>query len=411
MAEPPLVTVAAHRQRGLAGLRPLPSIEVPLLQALGAVLAEDVLSPAELPGFDNSAMDGYAVFAADIAAASAEQPIVLPVVADLPAGARQRLTLAPGQAMRIMTGAPVPHGAEAIIPVEFTDGGQTAVAIFAGIEVGRHIRIAGTDVRPGDRVLDAGTVVSAGQIALLAAIGRGSVLIIRQPKVVVISTGDELVPPGTAVGFGQVVDSNGVMLAAAASSAGAAVRQVAGVPDDADHFRQVLAAEADRADLLITSGGVSAGAYDTVKEVLAAQGTVWFGKVAMQPGMPQGFGHVGPQRTPIFTLPGNPASAYVSFEVFVRPAIRCLAGHRQTEPVLESVTSLDAWASPAAKEQWARVDVQHGPDGPTLRLAGGQGSSVLGGLGHANALALVPVGVSQVEAGDHIRCLPLADWS
>jgi molybdopterin molybdotransferase len=370
-----MISLDEHLHRCLAAIRPLPAVRLPLLAAQDCVLAEDVVSPLDLPGFDNSAMDGYAVTVADVAAATEATPVLLPVVADIPAGSTSRLTLRPGQSMRIMTGAPVP---------------------------------AGTDVRGGDVVLLAGAILGPGQLALLAAVGRGEALVHPRPRVAVLSTGSELVPPGAVPGYGQVVDSNGIMLAAAAIEAGAVPEQVGVLPDDPEVFLKALVDQLSRADLVITSGGVSAGAYDTVKEVLSRLGTVWFGKVAMQPGMPQGFGTVGQDQTPIFTLPGNPVSAFVSFEMFVRPALRTLAGHRQLFRRSQTAVALDSWTSPSGKVQLARAELGTASDGRrVVRLAGGQGSSMLGGLARAGVLVVVPEGVRRVDSGDEVRCLVL----
>jgi molybdopterin molybdotransferase len=389
-------------------VRPLDPIELALLEAQDCVLAEDVVSPLDLPGFDNSAMDGYAVVTADVAAASEDAPVGLPVVADVPAGSTERLRLSAGQAARIMTGAPLPEGAEAVVPVEATDGGLDRVELRAPAGEGQHVRRAGTDVRRGDTVLPAGTLLGPAQLALLAAVGRDRVVVQAPPRVVILSTGSELVEPGTVPGYGQVVDSNGVMLAAAAVDAGARPRLVGVVRDQPEAFLQALESELADADLVVTTGGVSAGAYDTVKEVLSKLGTVWFGKVAMQPGMPQGFGAVGPDATPIFTLPGNPVSAFVSFEMFVRPVIRKLAGHQGLFRRSETAVALDAWSAPAGKLQLARGELGRTEDGRrVVRLTGQQGSHVLGGLARAGALVVVPEQVTRVEVGDEVRCLVL----
>jgi molybdopterin molybdotransferase len=403
-----VISVEEHLARCVRAVRPLDPIELELLQAQDCVLAEDVVSPLDLPGFDNSAMDGYAVLAGDVAAASAEAPVRLPVVADVPAGSTERVRLAAGQAARIMTGAPLPTGAEGVVPVELSDGGVDRVTLSAPARPGEHVRRAGTDVRRGDTVLNAGTVLGPAQLALLAAVGRDRVVVHAPPRVVVLSTGSELVDPGTVPGFGQVVDSNGVMLAAAVVDAGARPHRVGVVRDEPKAFLAALEEQLSRADLVITTGGVSAGAYDTVKEVLSTLGTVWFGKVAMQPGMPQGFGTVGPDATPIFTLPGNPVSAFVSFEMFVRPVIRRLAGHQALFRRSQTAVALDSWTAPEGKLQLARGELGRAEDGRrVVRLTGQQGSHVLGGLARAGALVVVPEQVTRVEAGDEVRCLVL----
>jgi molybdopterin molybdotransferase len=403
-----MISVEDHLARALAAVRPLDPIELALLEAQDCVLAEDVVSPIDLPGFDNSAMDGYAVTVADLATASTATPITLPVVGDVPAGVTEQLSLAAGQAIRIMTGAPLPLGTEAVVPVESTDGGVHQVRVTSSVTAGQHLRRSGSDLHRGDTVLTAGTTLGPTQLAVLAAVGRGRVRVHARPRVVVLSTGSELVDPGTTPGFGQVVDSNSIMLTAAALDAGGRPYRVGVVRDDPSTFLQVLTDQLVRADLVVTSGGVSAGAYDTVKEVLSTLGTVWFGKVAMQPGMPQGFGTVGPDATPIFTLPGNPVSAYVSFEMFVRPVIRTMAGHRGLFRRSETAIALESWSSPSGKLQLARGELGTDESGRrVVRLSGAQGSHVLGGLARAQALVVVPEGVSRVEAGDEVRCLVL----
>jgi molybdopterin molybdotransferase len=402
-----VIPVEEHVRRILDAVAPLPPVELAVDEAQDCVLAEDVGSPLDLPGFDNSAMDGYAVKVADVAGADRRSPVTLPVVGDIPAGDTERHELARGQALRIMTGAPMPEGAEAVVQVENTDHGVVDVAIYAPVAPGQHVRRSGGDVRQGQLVLEADTVIGPAQVALLFAVGRRRVRVHPRPRVAVISTGTELVH-GRLPGFGEVIDSNGPMLAACARDAGAAVSRVEAVPDDPQAVLAALTERLAHADALITTGGVSAGAYDTVKEVLSRLGTVRFDKVAMQPGMPQGFGTLGEGSTPIFTLPGNPVSSFVSFEVFVRPALRKLAGHHGLFRRTEHAVAVEEWTAPAGKTQFARAVV--GLDGEgrrTVRTIGPQGSHVLGGLAHANCLAVVPEDVTQVRVGDLVRCLLL----
>src|SRR5882757_3522024 len=311
-------TVEEH-QRVVAGLiTRRPPVALPLDDTLGLVLADDVVAPLSLPGFDNSAMDGYAVVAEDIADASDAHPVKLPVAEDIPAGRTDPLTLVAGTAHRIMTGAPLPTGATAVIPVEATDGATDVVTIRASAQPGQHLRRAGEDVTEGTTVLLAGQVLTPAALGLAAALGLGELTVVPRQRVLVMSTGSELVAPGTPLLPGQIYESNAVMLAAAVRDAGGEVTTVAMTSDDVDTFRATLLEHAAAADLIITTGGVSAGAYEVVKESLGEE--VEFVKVAMQPGMPQGAGRVA--GTPIITLPGNPVSALVSFEVFLRPALR-----------------------------------------------------------------------------------------
>ena len=410
-----MISVEQHLARILDTVRRLPPIELGLMDALGCVLAEDVRSAADLPGFTNSAMDGYAVHAADVASATPAAPVRLPVVNDIAAGNTKALSLAPGQSMRIMTGAPLPHGADAVVPVERTDAGLASVAIEAAVEVGQHVRPVGDDVREGDLVLRAGGRLGPRQLALLAAAGRSAVRVVPKPRVVVVSTGDELVEVGHRAGFGQVVDSNGLMLTAAVRALGAVPFRVGPVVDDATELMATLEDQLVRADAVITTGGVSAGAYDTVKEVLSRVGTVQFDKVSMQPGMPQGFGVLGEEEIPVFTLPGNPVSAMVSFEVFVAPALRAMAGRPEHETSLVPAVVEGGWSAPPGKTQFARAVLRRsratGRNGQdcdfTVSLVGAQGSHVLGGLAAANCLAVIPASVTEVGDGDVVRCHPL----
>ncbi|MGY5129876.1 molybdotransferase-like divisome protein Glp [Streptomyces nigrescens] len=414
-------SVAEHLDDVLSKIEPLDPIELQLLDAQGCVLVEDITVPVPLPPFDNSSMDGYAVRAADVADATENAPVALTVIGDVAAGSGELPEIGPGQAARIMTGAPVPPGAEAVVPVEWTDGGtgqgpadtmraHSAAPQDAGGEVrvhrpaaaGAHIRARGSDVTEGEPALRAGTVLGPSQIGLLAAIGRGTVRVHPRPRVVVLSTGSELVQPGEALGPGRIHDSNSFQLTAAARDAGAIAYRVGAVADDAETLRSTLEDQLIRADILVTSGGVSVGAYDVVKETLAAlsadEGAVEFRRLAMQPGKPQGFGLIGPDRIPLLALPGNPVSSYVSFELFVRPAIRALMGlpeiHRPTTPArcTEAVAS-----SPKGKRQFLRgsYDAEAG----TVTPVGGAGSHLIKAMAHANALIIVPEDTTEVPAG------------
>jgi molybdopterin molybdotransferase len=399
-----LITVEQHLSRIVGTVRRLPPIGLKLLDAQGCVLAQDVTSEVALPGFRNSAMDGYAVHAADLAVASETAPTMLPVAGDVAAGNTQSLSLPPGQSMRIMTGAPTPDGADAVVPVEHTDGGLVKVTFRAPVSVGQYVRQAGDDVAAGDLVMRDGTRLEPRQLALLAAVGTSWVRVTPKPTVVVISTGDELIDVGVRPGFGQVVDSNGLMLTAAVRALDCIPFRVGCVRDDGRTLLATIESQLLRADVVITTGGVSMGAYDTVKEVLSRVGTMRFDKVAMQPGMPQGFGVLGEDEIPVFTLPGNPVSALVSFEVFVAPALRLMAGRGQHESTLVTAVAADDWTAPPGKVQFARVVLSRNSSGFAVAIAGLQGSHALGSLAGANALAVIPADVTSVRTGDQVRC-------
>ncbi|WP_327183540.1 molybdotransferase-like divisome protein Glp [Streptomyces sp. NBC_01334] len=427
-----LWSVDEHLEDILATVRPLEPIELQLPDAQGCVLVDDVMVPVSLPPFDNSSMDGYAVRVADVAGASEEFPAALDVVGDVAAGqAADLLYVGPGQAARIMTGAPLPAGAEAVVPVEWTDGGlgegpvsgmrarslapeqaSGHVRVYRPAEARAHVRAKGSDVKAGDRALDAGTVLGPPQIALLAAIGRGAVRVRPRPRVVVMSTGSELVQPGEELGSGQIYDSNSFALTAAARDAGAIAYRVGAVADDAETLRSTIEDQLVRADLVVTTGGVSVGAYDVVKEALEHVGDedeagsgVEFRKLAMQPGKPQGFGSIGPDHIPLLALPGNPVSSYVSFELFVRPAIRTLMGledvHRPTTRAKLIVDK--ALTSPKGRRQFLRATYDDG----TVRPVGGAGSHLVAALAHADSLIVVPEDVESVEPGADVEVVLL----
>jgi molybdopterin molybdotransferase len=309
--------------------------------------------------------------------------------------------------MRIMTGAPIPPGADAVVPVEWTDGGVAQVSIRQPAPVGAHVRPAGGDVRAGQTVLTAGTRLGPPQLGLLAAVGRDRVVCRPKPRVVVLSTGSELVEPGNPLLPGQISESNSFMLATAAKEAGAVAFRVGTVRDDPRGLLDAIEDQLIRADLVITTGGVSAGAYDVVKQVLQRLGTVTFDKVAMQPGMPQGFGTVGPDSTPIFTLPGNPVSAYVSFEVFVRPALRKLLGVEPLYRPTVSAVCATAMTSPAGKRQFARAQLSVEEGRYVVRPMSGQSSHLINDLAHANCLVVIPEDTTEVPAGSAVTVMVL----
>jgi molybdopterin molybdotransferase len=399
-----LRTVDEHLAAILAAITPVPARELAVLDARGTVLAEPVTAPVSLPPFDNSAMDGYAVLAADVAAASAEHPVTLPVLGDIAAGAPAVTAIRPGTCARIMTGAPMPTGADAVVPVEWTDGGTGSVRITKPAPAGHYIRRVGEDVTAGRQVLAAGTALGAAQVGMLAAVGRARVTVRPRPRVVVLSTGTELREPGTPLGHGEIWDSNSFMLAAAVAEAGAAGHRETILADEPAKVIEAIDAQVSPADAIITSGGVSMGARDVVKEVLT--GRVTFSKVAMRPGKPQGFGVLG-ERTPIFTLPGNPVSAYVSFQVFVRPALLALQGLPPRPADHVTATLAAPVASPAGLRHYMRATLSFAAGRYSVAPAEAQGSHQLAALASANALIVVPDDTESLPAGAQVEVLRL----
>jgi molybdopterin molybdotransferase len=389
-----------------AAIRPLPAGELPLAGALGAVLTDDVTALHALPSFDNSAMDGYAVRASDVAAARPDEPVVLEVAGEVAAGDTRRHDLVAGSALRIMTGAPLPAGADAVVPVEQTDGGAERVAITQPVPAGSSVRTAGGDAQPGDLLLSAGTRLGPIHVGLLAAAGHGAVTARPRPRVTVIATGNELVEPGGQLVPGQIFESNALMLAAAARQAGCPAVQYPIVRDDTEAVLTAITDALASADLLITSGGVSMGGeHDVVKAALSTLGTVRFRRIAMQPGMPQGFGTVGPAATPIFTLPGNPVSAYVSFCLFVLPAMDAMQGVFREGGKRAPATLAGPVRSPAGRRSYLRgiLDAEAGLVMPVA----GQASHQLANLARANALIIVPEEVTALEAGSSVDIMDL----
>ncbi|NLG22834.1 MAG: molybdopterin molybdotransferase MoeA [Actinomycetales bacterium] len=401
-------TVEEHLESVLAAIEPVAEEVLPLDQVHGLVLTRDVVSDVDLPRFANSAMDGYAVRATEIADITPEHPRSVPVLGDIAAGDGARHTHREGSVWRIMTGAPIPEGADAVVRVEDTDGRPREVLISHAPEAGENVRPAGDDVRAGDVILRRGTRVGATQLAILASAGVAEVAVTGPVRVVVLSTGDELVPLGEPVGPGQIHDSNGPMLVALIRAAGGTVVHTGHLPDDEKVIKKTLDHHLRDADLVITSGGVSkGGSYDAVKAVLTGTGSMEFAEVGMQPGKPQGFGLLGKRRVPLFTLPGNPVSVLVSFEVFVRPALARLAGRRHT-PVTVPAVVQQGWSSPEGRQQYHRVRLTRDAAGTYAAApVGGAGSHLVGGLAMADGLAVVPAEITQVATGAEVPVLPL----
>lgn len=400
-------SVDEHLDAVLAQIEPVATVTLPVRRALGLVTTTDVHSQADLPRFDNSSMDGYAVRRADLEGASGESPVVLPVTGDVAAGDQARHVLEPGQVWRIMTGAPMPEGADAVVKVEDTDGHPREPQLRVHPDEGANIRRAGEDVRTGDLVLPAGSRIGAGEIAALLSAGIHEVEVIGPVRVAILSTGDELVRPGDPVGPGQIIDSNGPMLEALVREAGAYVVHVGHLPDEESATTRQIHRMLDHADVIITTGGVSKGEFDIVKKVLTGQGSMEFVEVAMQPGKPQGFGVLGRRDVPVFTLPGNPVSTLVSFEVFVRPALQRRGGRREGGRVARGLATT-GWRSSPDRQAYTRVRLDRDATGEyAVSPTGGAGSHLVAPLAMADALAVSAPEATEVTAGSEVELLLL----
>lgn len=401
----PMLPFERYRADVLARVRAGEPRAVPVAESLGLVLAQEVRAGTDLPAFTNSAMDGYAVRAADVAGS----PTRLPVVGDVPAGDLEQKVLPAGTALRIMTGAALPDGADAVVPVELTDGGTGTVEIQRGVREGNAVRVQGEDVHLGDPLVAAGTLVLPHHLSALIAAGVATVNVYPRPRVGVVATGDELVPAGQPLRRGQIHDSNGPTLAALVTHAGGVVTRREHVRDG-DDLAAVVDAMLEEVDLVVTSGGVSAGAYEPVKDAYP-DGPVEFFSVAMQPGKPQGFGLVGPREVPLFALPGNPVSTLVSFQTFVLPALRRIAGLPEPGGA-RTARVAQGWTPPAARTQMARVRLEAVDGELSISASGAAGSHILGGLAAAQAIAVVPAEQEQVRTGDEleVQLLPGERW-
>lgn len=401
--------VHEHMAAAMEGVAPLPGERLPVAECVGLVAAERLVSRVDLPGFDNSAMDGYAVQAADLVRAGAGRGrgVRLQVIGELAAGEAPTDAVRPGTAIQIMTGAPLPPGADAVVPVEDTYGGVKLVTITTSVPAGRHIRRRGEDLAAGSVVVSPGDLLTARRIGLLAAAGHGEVLVHPRPRVAVVSTGAELVAPGADLAPGQIYDSNSHLLAAAVARSGGVAAYRSCVGDDPHTLRSLLDRLVEQVDVVVTSGGVSMGAYEVVKQVLQGPGGVQFDPVAMQPGKPQGFGVLGSRGVPMFALPGNPVSAYVSFEVFVRPALRTMMG--LTPAVRPTVRARLATPlrSPPGRRQYARAMAERVAGGWRVTPVRGQGSHFVAALAQADALIVVPEQVTAVAVDEQVDVLLL----
>jgi molybdopterin molybdotransferase len=406
-----VLSVAEASEAIMAHIAPLPAERVPLGNALGRVLASDIRSPITLPAWDNSAMDGYAVRSVDVVGASADRPIVLTVIDTVAAGGFPRETVSVGQATRIMTGAPLPDGADTVVRIEDTDGGAERVAIRSDRDATRNVRPRGEDIREGDLVLSAGQPIGPAQIGVLAAVGAAYLEVVRQPRVAILGSGDELVPIeqfDQVLAGRKIVSSNTYALVAAVTEALGLPKDLGVARDTPESLRERLTAAAD-SDLILTTAGLSVGEHDYLRSVLQDMGAeMKFWRVRMRPGAPLAFGLLG--QTPWLGLPGNPVSTMVTYELFARPAIRRMLGHvrlfrRPVDVTLEEPVTIHARLT-----HFLRAIVTTHTDGTfTARLTGPQGSGIVTSMSLANALLVVPEDRTRVEPGEHLHALPLTD--
>ncbi len=417
-----MISVEEARERILAFFSRLEIERKPLVDALGQVLAEDIFAPFDIPPLDNTAMDGYAVRAADTTGATEAVPRELRVIADLAAGYVMDMPVGPGEAVRIMTGAPMPPGADAVVPFEETDeplrGVNEAaqkvatVRVLKGANPGANIRFRAEDVKSGQRVVGAGRVIRPSEVGVLASVGLTETRVYRRPVVAILSTGDEITEPGQPLKPGRIYDSNAHSVAAMVKRFGG-IPKLLGIAKDTVEDLTGKIREGLDADMLVTSAGVSRGDFDVVKDVLAREGAIDFWTVRMRPGKPLAFGaFTGPggRKVPHLGLPGNPVSSMVSFELFGRPAIFTMLGRSDWERPLVRAIVREEVVNPDARRFYARCIVSAGVDGRYYAdLTGPQGSGILTSMSAANGLAVIPEEQSLAKAGDEIEVMML-DW-
>lgn len=399
-------------QAVLAAARPVTPLDVVLADAAGCVLAEDLLAPVSVPARPLAAYDGYALDSGAVSQVTPGRPVVLPVAHDVGADAAEPLRLAPAHAVRVASGAPLPLGADVVVPVGWTDRGTARVEVHRSIAPGEGVRPAGADAREGEVVIPAGLRLGAPQIGIASALGLRRLRVHPRPRVVVLPVGDELLEAGSPPRAGRVHDANGPMLATAAQAVGASAHRAVIAPDERTALREAIEDQLVRADLLVITGGLGDGPDDTVRDVLAPLGTVRFDHVAMSPGQRLGFGTVeregSGEAVPIFALPGHPVSAMVAFEVFVRPALRAIAGYTELFRTTVSATAAAEWAVPSGLRQFVPASLSGSPaEGYRVLPLGDPVRTDLGSLARANAFAVVGERATSVSVGDAVHALVL----
>jgi molybdopterin molybdotransferase len=400
-----LLNVDQALQQVLQDIHPLPAETVDLLAGLGRVLADGTVAEVDLPPFPNSSMDGYAVRAEDVQSASQDRPVHLNISMDIPAGVAPEKPLKPGEAARIMTGAPMPDGADAIVPVENTDTSwtpgddtplPTQVAIFRSVKAGDYVRPIGEDIQAGQSIIQAGTVLRAEEIGILAALGRPQIFVFRQPRVAILSTGDELVEIDHPLNRGKIRDSNSYSLAALVSTYGGIPLRIPTARDTLDDMRRRFKEALDlKPDLILSSAGVSVGAFDVVRTIIDELGKVDFWRINLRPGKPLAFGQVG--NAPFFGLPGNPVSAMVTFDVFVRPVLLKLGSRPDVSRSITAILGEDIRSD--GRRSYLRVKLSHENGHYVAHMTGTQSSGALTSMVLADGLLIVPENVTEAAAG------------
>ena len=411
----PMLSVEEAIERILEYVHVLPTEDVPILDALNLTLAEDIVAGFNIPPLDNSAMDGYAVRAADVANAGREHPVRLRLIGEVAAGYTSRQQVELGTAIRIFTGAPLPPGADTVIPSEDTDDAQRGrkpvagdeISIYEGDKTGANIRNAGEDIQRGVTVIKSGTILKPAAIGVLASLGHSHVKVIRRARIAILSTGDEIVEPGGELQAGQIYNSNSYSVAALVKQAGAEPVLLGIARDNrADLVERIRRAR--ESDMLLTSGGVSMGDYDLVRDVLASEGTIGFWRVRMRPGKPLAFGMIG--ETPHLGLPGNPVSSMVVFEEIARPAIWKMMGRSDWQlPVITATLTNGRFVNHDGRRSYLRAIVTQTPNGWEASLTGPQGSGILTSMLQANGLLIVPEDAPLVEPGMQVK-VQMIEW-